>query len=565
MRVNQNTQNFAERPEGQLGRNHFDHSYPHIDTFSMGEIVPFFWTETMPNDYWELSSEHFYRFPPTYLPPFQRINVQVAYFYIPNRIIWPGKKQDSWEWFIRDEASVQAPYVNMPVNNLSDQAYRTTTIFEHFGIPSLQTEGDVSIDTLRVNCLILSAYLIVWDEYYRNDQIQGARFFELTGGDNSTAMDAAFPVITWSGGNTHYTCLRRNWNRDYFTSATPTPQVGNNVLVPMMQNQTVDFDSTTTVADLLKPRQWRNLVTQTAAPAGRIFTDTSGMSVVENTDNPVYLDIQESAASIRDLRFALMLTEYLEKLMRLGDRYRDFIKGMWKVDPFPLLVDRPAYLGGSTGMVSISEVMSHAEIGNTPTNVVGSYSGQLLHVNSTGKVRYHCMEHGFIIGLVSVYPKSMYMQGLHRAWTRTTKYDYPLDQFNFIGDDALFNQEVMFSYLTADNDGDVNAAPGQGWNGQIFGYIPRYSEWRYRNAVVSGQMRDSQGFLFSFHLARFFDVNASSDILLNSEFIECKPDKKRMFVLSQDEDVTTEEEVYCYIWNEAHVKRQLSKFGIPGL
>jgi len=58
--TNKNTNNFQERPEQQLGRNHFDHSYPHIDTFSMGELVPFFWTETMPNDYWEISSEHFY-------------------------------------------------------------------------------------------------------------------------------------------------------------------------------------------------------------------------------------------------------------------------------------------------------------------------------------------------------------------------------------------------------------------------------------------------------------------------------------------------------------------------
>lgn len=549
MNVNKNTNNFQERPESQLGRNHFDHSYPHLDTFSMGELVPFFWTETMPNDYWEIQSEHFYRFPPTYMPPFQRINSQVAYFYIPNRIIWPGKKQDSWEWFIRDEASVEAPYVMMPVNNLSDIAFRTTTIFEHLGIPSLQTEGDVSIDEYKLNALILFAILLCWDEYYRNDQIQGARYFEPTGGDNSVGLDAAFPVVTWDGGNTHYTCLRRNWNRDYFTSATPTPQVGANVLVPMMRNNSVDIGNWT----YLGPRVWKDQTNDTPVTSGSLNLSATGTQA--SGGELVYLDIQETAASIRDLRFALMLTEYLEKLMRLGDRYRDFIKGMWKVDPFPLLVDRPLYLGGKSGLVSISEVMSHTE-GSGADAVLGSYGGQLLHMNSTGKVRYHCAEHGFIIGLVSVYPKSMYMQGLHRMWYRTTKYDYPLDQFNFIGDDALLNKEVMLSYLTADET----------WNEGIFGYIPRYSDWRYRNAVVSGQMRDSQGFLFSFHLARFFDVNDSSGINLNTEFLECKPAKERIFVLSQDtEGTVTEEEVYAYIWNEAHVQRQLSKFGIPGL
>jgi len=320
----------------------------------------------------------------------------------------------------------------------------------------------------------------------------------------------------------------------------------------MMRNNTVDQ---LTGTEYQFPTEWKYLTTGASPGSGALIYDTSDNTThIESDAVPIGLDIQTPAASIRDLRFALMLTEYLEKLMRLGDRYRDFIKGMWKVDPFPMLVDRPLYLGGKSGLVTVSEVMSHTETDMSsqgPAAVIGSYRGQMLHMNSTGKVRYHCAEHGFILGLVSVYPKSMYMQGLHRAWKRTTKYDYPLDQFNFIGDDALLNREVMLSYLTADED----------WNDEIFGYVPRYSDWRYRNATVSGQMRDSQGYLFSFTMARFFDVNESDELLLNSEFLECKPAKERIFQLTDE----WEEEVYAYIWNEAHVQRQLSKFGIPGL
>lgn len=547
MNANKNTTNFQERPEGQLGRNHFDMSYPHIDTFSMGELVPFFWAETMPNDYWEIKSEHFYRFPPSYKPFFHRINSQIAYFYIPNRIIWPGKKQDSWEWFIRDESSVEAPYFNFPVDLTADAPWRVTTIVEHFGLPSLQTEDDVSIETIKLNALIIFAYLMIYDEYYRNDQIQSTKYTEPTGGDNTTALAAAFNMTSLS-----WRCLRRNWNRDYYTSATPTPQVGNNVLVPMMRNDTVDQLVTTWTH--LGPTMWKDFTTNLNVNSGSL--NLSALGTQASGGEYVYLDVQETAASIRDLRFALMLTEYLEKLMRLGDRYRDFIKGMWKVDPFPLLVDRPLYLGGGSGLVAVSEVMSHTN-GDSIASTLGAYAGQSLHMDQSGKIRYHCMEHGFIIGIVSVYPKSMYFQGLNRMWTRTTKYDYPLDAFNFIGDDALLNKEVMLSYLTAD----------QNWNNEIFGYIPRYSDWRYRNAVVSGQFRDSQGSEFSWHLGRFFDVNASDELLLNDEFLQCYPAKSRVFIIGNPEAGVgyQEEEVKAYIWNEAHVKRQLSKFGIPGL
>lgn len=552
MNVNQSQPDYGFRQETQGRRNTFDLSHAHVDTFKMGELVPYFIKEVIPNDYIRLKSEFFFRFPPMHLPTFHRVNFQCAVFYVPNRILWPGRTQDSWEWFIRDESSVEAPYIMFPTLSLIDfsgaETWRTT-VAEHMGVPSMQTSIGVSVDAIKLNALPFSALLMIWDEYYRNDQIQGARWFELTGGDNSTGMQAAFPQKEYTAETQYYLCLRRNWNKDLFTTCTPSPQVGANTLVPIMRNNSVDIGTWS----YLGPTNWKFANDNTQAHAGPLTVSVEGQTLSDG-EGPIYLDIQETSASIRDLRYAVMLTEYLEKLMRVGDRYRDFIKGFWSVDPFPLLVDRPLYLGGKTGLVTISEVMSHAETlngDNEMTAAVGSYAGQAIARDNSGSVAYHCSEHGFVIGLVCVYPKTSYFQGLERMWTRENKYDYPFDQFALIGDDAVLHKDVMYSFLLSD----------EVWNGGIFGYNRRYFDWTYANSIVSGQMRDSQGPLFSFHLARFFDVNDSAGLNLNGEFLECVPDAKRVFEIA-DED---EEEVYAYIWNECHVQRQLPKYGIPAL
>lgn len=542
---------YPERPERSMKKNTIYLSRPHLDTFKMGELVPVLYDEVIPGDHYSVATDCFFRFPPMYLPIMNQVMYNISYFYVPYRILWPGRYQDSWEWFIRTDQSVEGPYVNIPVSSLVD-TWEATTVAEHLGIPSCQTSLDVSIDNLKVVAYPFSAILMIWDEYFRNDQIQGPRWFELQGGDNTTGILAAFPQYDPGVGATQkLLCLKRNWPRDLFTSCTPTPQIGANTLVPIMRNDSVDEGTWS----YLGPTMWRRISDDGHPITGKINWNDTLERTVDDGGNTIYLDIQETSASIRDLRYAIMVTEFLEKDVRLGDKYRDYVKGRWNVDPFPLLVDRPAYFGGDTGTVIVSEVMTHAETINSDDAVVmpvGAYTGQMLVRGGTKHFDFHCMEHGLIIGLLCVYPHTYYFQGLHKKWTRfNNRFDFPFDEFAFIGDEVIKHKELMFSYLDAD----------QNWNDGGFGYNRRYYDWVWANATISGKMRDSQGPLFSFHFGRFFDVNDTTEAALNSDFLECKPDTQRVFIVDNER----EEEVYAYLWHDVKVHRQIAKYATPGI
>lgn len=551
-RPNQTKQSFPERPEMLGSHNTFDLSHNWISTFRMGLLVPFLTVETLPGDKFYLKSEVLMRFAPLYLPIMHQVNLSVDYFYIPNRILWPGVSQDSWEFFVISEDSVDQPYVK--VNNLDPAGNGfVSTLMEYMGFPTNESAGLTATVVDFINCFPLSAYLKLWDEYYRNDQVEGQRWFPLQSGDNAAAFDAALPRNnnTYSG---NWLCLRRNWNRDYFTSCTPTPQIGNDVLIPLVNE---DFVSPISGSEYKGPYRWRKLSDDAGASGALAATAAGGDPgrTLAGTEN-VYLDIMETAGTIRQLRFAVQLTEFLERAMRAGDRYRDHLKKFWDADPDPLMVDRPKWLGGKKGRVVVSEVMSNAQTESALAPgeiaaVIGQYAGQAIAQDSVRGIEYYCREHGFIIGIISVYPKSSYFQGISKMWTRRNKYDYAWEQFALIGDQEVKNKEILFTFS--------GSAPALAWNEETFGYNPRYSEYRYMNDIVAGQMRNQ---FLSFHLGRLFadSTGVPTEPLLNEEFLQCAPRTTDVFVTDPD---NVEDEIYAWIFNDVQVSRRLPKYGIP--
>jgi len=61
----------------------------------MGKLTPIFVSETLPNDTFIVSSEVLIKLAPMIAPIFQRIQMYVHYFFVPNRLLW-----EDWEDFI---------------------------------------------------------------------------------------------------------------------------------------------------------------------------------------------------------------------------------------------------------------------------------------------------------------------------------------------------------------------------------------------------------------------------------------------------------------------------------
>lgn len=552
-RVQQRSRSVPWRQEQHVSHNMFDLSHDHKLTFTMGKLVPFLTKEVMPGDKWFIRCEAMLRFAPLYLPIMHRVNVSLDYHYVPYRLLWPlrqnveetGYDRSGWEVFINpgdpavvDSGSSVHPYiVTTAYDAVSGFSAYANELPQYMGFPTALPGTVGVLNAFQLNAFPFFAYYMIWDWQYRNDQIQERIFSQCVSGNNTS-------LLPGTGGPEFLACKYRNWNRDNFTAATPTPQIGAEVQIPMFD---VDYMDAVTGTEFNGPYRWRQQSDDTPSPSGDLIVGAGGpLGHTEAGVTPVYLDIQETAASIAQLRYSLMLQEYLERAMRAGDSYPDYINTFFGVNPFAGVIQVPQYLGSKKGRVVVSEVMSTAE---TATLKVGSYAGQALAIESSNDtIELEAKEHGIIIGLISVYPDSSYMQGIDKMFLRQLPTDYPLEQFALIGDEAILNKEV---------NAQVAGAGTPEYNDEIFGYNRRYYDWIYSNDIYSGLMRTT---FISFHLGRLLSVTDPQLTVLDSAFIECRPDVMRVFQVAENED-----EIYCHIYNDIKVLRRLPKFGIPAV
>lgn len=549
IKVNQKPGIVPERPGTQENRNWFDGlSHPWRASFTMGKIVPFLAIETMPNDYFKINAEIMMRFAPLYLPIMHRVNLAVEYFFVPYRIIWNNSfastsANSSWEDFIMNKGSAAlAPFVAWTA---IDYTYGSAgELPMYMGVPTIIEDPGGLTPEMNICALPLAAYYMIYDQDYRNDQIQAPLDVQL-----DIVNGAIGDTIFSNEPATSFSCCYRNWSRDLFTSCTFEAQQGAPVQIPMYDLDYEDAGGLTPKG----PYRWRRIDNDAFPIEDAVVTGpnpgaNAGIMETASDNKSVYLDIQETAADIAAFRFASVYQEYLERSLRAGDKITDWYPEFWKTDPYKGTLQVPQFLGAKKGSIVVSEVMSTAE---TATLKVGNYAGQAIGLESTQTIEYHCLEHGIIIGNITVYPDTAYYQGLERMWTRSTYLDYPDPRFALIGDEEVKNKEVQYTFQTA----------LLSRNDEIFGYRERLLDSRYKNGTVAGLMRTV---LNSFHLGRLFNPldpeNLTNGSVLNSEFLQCKPRITDVFQVAEGED-----EIYAYIYNDIKVKRMLPKFGIPAL
>lgn len=507
----------------KVDTNRFDLSHDVKLSFSMGELIPTCLMECLPGDQVSISVQNMLRFAPLISPVMHRVIVTTHYFFVPNRLLWP-----EWEQWITGNSDVEAPYLNI----VADQTIPVGTLGDYLGIPT----GLYQIP-LRVSPFPIAAYVKIWDEYYRDQNLQSELFQPLVAGANAgfyASIDTEFP-------------FKRAWMHDYFTAALPFAQKGDAVQVPLtvQDNVPVTLDAGGIPnAGLLKDAD-----DQTTLLTGDLSSDAGGnLNVDPDTGGAVYdpngtlsVDIQSDAVDINTLRRAFRLQEWLEKNARAGTRYIESILSHFGVRSKDARLQRPEYIGGSKQNMVISEVLSTAE--TTDANVpVGQMAGHGISVGGGNSFNYRATEHGFIVGLINVQPVTAYQQGLHRLWSRFDKLDYAWPTFANIGEQEVLLKEIMANPL------DLGPSPDD-----VFGYVPRYAEYKFMNSRVAGEMRTSLAF---WHLGRIF--SQASPPVLNEEFISADPSTRIFAVTAAEED-----HIFAHIFNNVSAVRKLPRYGIP--
>jgi hypothetical protein len=215
-----------------------------------------------------------------------------------------------------------------------------------------------------------------------------------------------------------------------------------------------------------------------------------------------------SAVTVNILREALALQRFAEARARYGSRYVEYLRYL-NVRSSDARLQRPEYLGGGKQTLQFSEVLQTAE-GENP---VGELRGHGISAMRSNRYRRFFEEHGYVITLLSVRPKTIYSQGLSRTWNRRVREDFWQKELEHIGQQEILNKEVYAGHA---NPNDT------------FGFQDRYDEYRRTESTIAGEFKSS--LLDFWHMARIF----GSSPALNADFVKCVPPERSFAVPSQD-------------------------------
>jgi hypothetical protein len=493
-------------------KNVFDLTHDVKLSADMGNLTPILTLECVPGDKFELGCESLIRFAPMIAPVMHRMDVTMHYFFVPNRIVW-----SNWEKFITDANSgLVQPYMNYG-DFPSVYTPAIQKFADYMGVPPVPTGGSAQ----QINAIPFAAYQCIYNEYYRDQNLIAPIDYKLSDGENSLTAAKIDALMT---------LRKRAWEHDYFTASLPFAQKGQAVDIPLGE---INGDA----------------LVKTTGPSTTVLTTGAGQPLPNATSTPPYapntmfaetdgLELQPT--TINDLRRAFRLQEWLEKNARGGTRYIENILTHFGVKSSDKRLQRPEYITGVKTPVVISEIVNTTGQVNQPGQdqglPQGNMAGHGMSVSSGRSGSYFCEEHGYIIGIMSVMPKTAYQQGIPKTFLKNDTLDYFWPSFAHIGEQEVTTNE-LYAYTPNAN--------------QTFGYVPRYAEYKYMPSRVAGEFRTTLDY---WHLGRKFATEPS----LNSAFINCDATKRIFAVNTPGQD-----SLYCHVLNKIKAVRPMPKFGTP--
>lgn len=544
-------------------RNSFNLSHSVKLTMEMGQLVPFYVQDVLPSDRLRVSATNLIKFAPLIAPILSEVDVYMHFFFVPTRLIW-----DSWEDFITgshkgkklpEDSMPQMPrwiflrdFVNQAITNPLEgepSPLQHGSLADYLGFQTFKKDTSfVHVNThYYVDQLPFRAYRKIYNDWYRDENLQEDKdedWFSESGDisvNNSNFQDV-----------THRMRLEnRAWRKDYFTSALPFAQKGDDVLIP--GGISVDPDSQLFIhgaggfslsSGSVPTNQYLDVTARFSDPkSGDLYVDNGNgktgvtyqsLSLLTGSQFNEFANSGASEGTIRELRRAMAAQRFLERRAVGGTRYIEQIRAFFGVKSSDARLQRSQFLGGCKNPVVISQVLQTSE--TTQSSPLGQPAGNAVSAGGKYIFDHTFEEYGYVIGLISVVPKADYIQGIPKMYLRRDVYDFYFPQFAKIGEQPIENQELYFDPTSVNND-------------KTFGYTPRYAEYRFRNNRVCGDFRDSLKF---WTLARDFDRIQN----LNSQFITCDP-STRIFAYENSDF----HHLWCEIGLNVKSLRPLPKYG----
>ena len=572
------------------GRTAFNLSHNYKMTGEMGILYPIFCQDVVPGDTFKVSTEIFMRMQPLIAPMMSRVRIYTHYFFVPKRLLWKGWKEfytgasqskartDIDNFVVPEYPRLQfaTDYVTGVFPNAGDVGkvpFTSRELADYLGFPVFQ-HGNADNRAVKGNLVVLDelpfrAYQLIWNEYYRDENLMDEQ-------DIHFERDGVHVVDPQDEEDLNLMYLRRRaWKKDYFTSALPFAQAGPDVLLPLtgLQDNRLEL-----MVDYLPGAVHEGEFTRTGILSERLSEYTSNFGLSANDgflNNPndshssINLDVPRDSdgysvigvdnrqlknlmsnigsATINELRRAFAAQRFLEATARGGSRYIEMLYSLFGVRSSDARLQRPEYLGGGVQDIVVSDVLqtsASVDVGNQKSPQANQ-AGVGASIGRTASFNRYFEAPGYVIGIMSILPDASYMQGMPKQYTKFDRLDHYWPQFAHLGEQEIKQHELYFTGLPQSGSmTDYDDTP-------IFGYTPRYAEYKYVPSSIHGDFREDLSF---WHLGRIFN----SAPALNKEFIWAEP-RKDVFAV-------TEKGTHHFLFNiQHHFKaiRPMPRFGTP--
>ncbi|AXH73519.1 MAG: major capsid protein [Microviridae sp.] len=491
--------------------NSFDLGHEKKLTMNAGDLIPILVQEVVPTDRFKVNTEMLMRLMPLASPAMHRVNVFTHFFFVPNRLVYT-----EWENFITggEHGDAKPLFPQVQITEANKTGFGPGTLADYMGIPS--PPGSTAIQTLEVSALPFRAYQLIYNEYYRDQNLQEKVPFTK---DSIVDVNEIGEIIA---------LRKRAWEKDYFTSGLPWAQKGGEVELPT----TINYKDFTEV--------FAQGPGQTPIASGGQVSSVVGTpgSLSDGNESLKLENIESMGTTINDLRKATRLQEWLEKNARGGSRYVESILNHFGIRSSDQRLQRPLFLGGGKSPITISEILSTVGTTEAPQ---GHMAGHGISVGSTHHFSHSFEEHGWIIGIMSILPRTGYQQGVEKQFTKFDKFEYFWPSFAHLGEQPIANKELFASFDSG------------GVDDETFAYQSRYADYKFKNSSVHGDFKTSLAY---WHMNRIFTAKPA----LNSAFITADP-TTRIFAVT--DPVTHHYLVQLY--NNVKAIRPMPYFGTPTL
>lgn len=562
----------------------------HKTTMSAGLLYPFHVNEVLPGDTFTYNMSCLARMLTPIVPVLDDAFVDIAFFFVPNRITW-----DHWKEFMGE--SPKDPYIN-PIEYTIPQLYggiatlqgaipgKSILDYIGAGVPYTNIPG------LTINALPIRGFCLIWNNWYRDQNLMNAidvptddtnRLWQ-TAEDFRQSDPEAYVTGAARGGELPPVCKFH----DYFTSATLQQQKGDPVAIPLDGFAPVVFPDYAQVpqsdilatmkdngalTDIIEGTRWQDSTTEVSLARHMDIRAKDGESYSDYTSagaNNIPINISNGYAalgalnqgiqtatgmilpysSIVDLRYAFQMQKYLERNNRYGTRYHEIIRGHFNVNAPDAELQIPEFLGSKRIRVGMQQVVQQSS--SNDVSPLGNVAAFSLTGSSDDYFTKSFTEHGYIIGVMCIRNSTSYQQGYHKFWRRQDKFDFYSPEFAHVGDQPIFLSEIFVPNTISHSS--VGYDPNK-----IFGYQEAWSEYRYLPNRISGEMRsDFPQSLDFWHYADWYEEAPT----LSSEWIRTDRDNiDRTLAVQSDDHDQFQVDIQLMI----KATRPMPMYSIPGL